>query len=122
MAPAKTYEQELQERDVRQKRLDSIVQSAMQRVVSAIADRKPTLKAHFFYGAMGIHPRHLVTWYLFHTDADWQVAMESGFVADIEQLTRAELTAGGYPAEGFDGLMVSFTSDEAIRRETGGDY
>jgi hypothetical protein len=48
--------------------------------------------------------------------------MESGFVADIEQLTRAELTAGGYPAEGFDGLMVSFTSDEAIQRETGGDY
>ena len=41
----------------------------------------------------------------------------------FEQLTRAELTAGGYPAEGFDGLMVStFTSDEAIQRETGGDY
>jgi hypothetical protein len=103
-------------------RLDLIVHSAMLRVVSGIADRTPTLKAHFFYGAMGIHPRHLVTWYLFHTDADWQVARESGLIADIERLTRAELAAGGYPAEGFDGLMISFTSDEEIQRETGGDY
>ena len=119
---AKTYEQELQEREERQKRLDSIVQAAMQRVVADIKDRRPILKAHFFYGAMGIHPRHLVTWYLFHTDADWQVARESGLVADIERLTRAELAACGYPAEGFDGVQIAFTSEEEIQRETGGDY
>jgi hypothetical protein len=122
MLGRKTYEQELQERGVRQNRLDSIVQSAIQRVVTAIRDREPTLKAHFFYGATGIHPGHLVTWYLFHTDADWQLARESGFVADITRLTRAELAAGGYPAEGLDGFLVSFTSDEEIQRETGGDY
>ena len=122
MPTTKTYEQELQERDIRQKHLDSVVQAAMQRVVAAIGDRRPTLKAHFFYGATGIHPRHLVAWYLFHTDADWQVAKESGLVADIERFTKAELVAGSYPAEGFDGLMVSFTSDEEIQRETRGDY
>jgi len=118
----KTYEQELQERDVRQKRLAAIVQSAMKRVLSAIADRTPTVTAHFCYGAIGIHPRHLVTWYLFDTDADWQVARESGLVADIERLTKAELAGGGYPEPGLDGLMVSFTSDEEIQRVTGGDY
>ncbi len=122
MAADKTYEQELRERDARQKHLDGIVGAAMTRVMSAIAGRQPPVTSHFSYGSSAIHPRHLVTWYLFRTHAEWQTAKTNGLVSDIERLTRTELAGSGYPAEGARQMMVSFTSDEDIQRETGGDY
>jgi hypothetical protein len=122
MTSSKPYEQELQERDARQREFDAIVQEAMQRVMAGIEGRKPPLKSHFFYGATGIHPRHLVAWYLFHTESDQQAAKQSGLIAEIKRRTRAELASCGYPAEGCTGMQVSFTSDEAIQKESGGDY
>ena len=116
------YEQELRARDQRQAQLDALVKIAMDRVASSIADRTPELHSHFFYGASAIHPRHLVTWYLFHTDADWDSARHSGLIATIEEYTRKELADAGYPANGIAEIMVSFTSHETIERETGGDY
>ena len=121
MTSNKTYEQELRERDLRQKQLDGIVSAAMTRVMSAIARRQPSVSSHFSYGASAIHPPHLVTWHLFRTDAEWETAKTNGLTSEIERLTRAELVSGGYPAEGARQMMVSFTSDEDIQRETGGD-
>jgi hypothetical protein len=122
MADNKTYEQELQERDLRQKHLDGIVSAAMSRVAAAIAGRHPLVTSHFSYGASAIHPRHLVSWYVFGTNAEWEAAKTNGLIPNIEQLTRAELVAGGYPSDGAQQMMVCFTSDEDIQRETGGDY
>ncbi len=118
----KSYEEEIRQRDKRQKQLDAIVTIATDRIVKAIADRKPRLHSNFFYGASAIHPKHLVTWYLFETDADLAAAKESGLTTTIEQRTREELSDAGYPANGVTKMMVSFTTHEEIERETGGDY
>jgi hypothetical protein len=122
MTANKAYEQELRERDMRQKRFDAIVSAAMTRVMSEIAGRLPSVSSHFSYGASAIHPRYLVTWYLFRTDAEWETAKTNGLISDIERLTRSELVSGGYPVEGAQQMMVNFTSDEDIQRETGGDH
>jgi hypothetical protein len=116
------YAQETTERDVRQKYLDEIVKAAMERVMVAIAGRLPTVKVHFFYGASAIDPQHLVTWYVFSSDAEWKTAESTGLISDIDRLTRAELIAGSYPPDGAEMMAVVFTSDEDIQRKTGGDY
>jgi hypothetical protein len=122
MTDEEKYAQELKERDIRQKYLDAIVEAAMKRVMAAIAGRQPAVTVHFSYGASAIHPRHLVTWYLFSRDADWKTAQSNGLIADIDRLTRAELIAGHYPPEGAEQMNVAFTSEEDIQRETGGNY
>jgi hypothetical protein len=122
MTADKTYEQELRERSERQKLLDSIASAAMDRVLAAIAGRQPAVSSHFFYGASAIHQRHLVTWYLFLTDAEWETAKQNGLISDIERMTRAELVSGGYTPNGAGQMMVGFTSDEDIQRKTGGDH
>jgi hypothetical protein len=114
--------QEVRERKVRQKYLDGIVEGAMKRVTVAIAGRQPTVKAHFAYGASAIHPKYLVTWYLFSSEAERETAEGNGLISDIDRLTRAELIAGNYPPEGAQQISVAFTSEEDIQRETGGDY
>ena len=122
MNKSESYEQELRERALRQAQLDEIARSAMARVIAQVGGRQPAVHTHFFYGASAIHPRHLVTWYLFRTDSDRETATRSGLTSEIERATRAELAAGGYPAEGVGLMHVGFTSDEDIQRETGGDY
>ena len=117
-----SYEDELRQREKRQKELDSIVKVATDRVVASIVDQKPELHLHFFYGSSAIHPKHLAAWYLFHTDADWEAAKRSGLTDTIERRTRKELSDAGYPAIGVSEMAVCFTSHEDIERETGGDY
>ncbi len=122
MANDEAYQQELRERDIRQKHLDAIVQSATDAVASTIATDTPSLQSHFFYGASGIHPRHLVTWYLFRTNADYAEAQSNGLTQRIDSLTRNELTRRGYPSDSVAHIHVNFATDEDIQRETGGDY
>ena len=93
----------------------------MERVLATVAGRQPWVSSHFFYGASAIHPRHLVTWYSFRTDAKWEEAKRSGLTSDLNRLARAKLVAGGYPPDGAQQMMVGFASDEDIQRETGGD-
>jgi hypothetical protein len=116
------YEQDLKDRAIRQQHLDSIVEQATARVTEAIAGRPPPLHSHFFYGASAIHAKHLVTWYLFSTDKDWETAKENGLTSDIDKLTRSELLAGGYPRQEVELILVSFVSDETIGREVGNNY
>ena len=122
MSTDEAYQQELQERDARQRHLDAIVKAATDAVIAATANTAPRLHSNFFYGATGIHPRHLVTWYLFATDADFAEAKRTGLTERIERLTRENLGRGGYPAESLTEILVSFTTDEDIQRKTGGDY
>lgn len=116
-----SYEKYLRDQDERQKQLDAIVNDAMTRVTSQIAARQPPIHSHFFYGATAIHPKHLVTWYVFRTDSEWRAAKRSGLTSEIEAATRAELAVGGYPVEGVDLMTVSFTSKQDIQRKSGGN-
>jgi hypothetical protein len=122
MAKNEAYEQELRERAVRQKHLDAIARGAMDAVAAAIAHTSPQLHDRTFYGASAIHPRHLVTWYIFATDADQAEAQTSGLTARIDTLTREELLRRGYPAESVREIFVSFTTHETVQREAGGNY
>jgi hypothetical protein len=116
------YARELKERDVRQKGLDAVVKAATQAVASRISKRKPTLFSHFFYGAMGIDPRHLTMWYLFESDAELTDAKSSGLTDSIADLTRDELAARGFPEGAIPLICVAFTTQEDIQRVAGGDY
>lgn len=115
------YQRELRERAARQKRLDAIVGGAMARVTAQIAGQQPPICDKLFYGASAIHPRNLVAWYLFSTDAELSAAKACGLTADLDRLTRSELLAGTYPAQGVQLMKVSFASEEEIQRTTGGD-
>lgn len=102
---------ELEIRAIRQRRLDGIARSAMTRVLDAVAARKPT-----------IHPRHLVTWYIFQSDRDLDMARENGPAAELDSLTRTALIDGSYPKKGAQVMHVAFTSEEDVERKSGGDH
>ena len=116
------YRKELVEREKRQKQLDLIVQKSKDAVLRTIGKSEPPVFDHFFYGACGIHPRHLVVWYLFKTDEEYEMAKSNKLTDRLDKLTRDELRKNGYPEEGTTEIMVSFTTDEDIQRQTGGDY
>jgi hypothetical protein len=107
--PTKTsYSEDLERRAERQAQLDAIVKAATDVVASTIADREPNILTYFFYGASGINPRNLVTWYL--------------LANDIVFLTRSQLTFCGYPQEAIPLIHVAFASDEDIQIKAGGNY
>ena len=122
MTPDEAYQLRLRERAVRQKELDAIVRAALAAVSRAVAAQPPPLHHHTFYGASAIHPRHLATWFVFSTDADLARARTSGLTARIDTLTREELRRHGYPLEGIPEIFVSFTTEETVQREAGGNY
>ncbi len=116
------YPMELRIRSIRQRRLDAISRTAMTHALSAVAARSPPVSKHFFYGASAIRSDHLVTWYLFRTDTDLQAAGQHGLTAELERLTRSNLTKCGYPRRGARYMHVCFTSEEDIQRRSGGNY
>lgn len=116
------YPLELKIRAVRQRRLDEIAKFAMARVLDAVAAREPSVQSHLFYGASAIHPKHLVTWYIFRTDHDLETARNNGLTSYLDALTRAELIRRGYPARGTQIMQVSFTSEEDVQSKSGGNY
>src|SRR5580700_3848387 len=81
------YPLELKIRAFRQRRLDEISRAAMKGVLDAVAAREPAVREHVFYGASAIHPRHLVTWYIFHTDRELETAQQNGLTSELDTLT-----------------------------------
>jgi hypothetical protein len=116
------YPLEIRLRAKRQAVLDKIVSGATDRVAKEISACGPPLKHRLFYGASAIHPRHLVTWYIFDTDGELKAAAEIGLTSKIDALTRRELATGGYPEVGIPLMHVSFTSKEDVDRKAGGNY
>jgi|GEM_PF-2929048 len=121
----RAYERELRQRAIRQETFDKIVRAAITNVVRAVAGTTPPLfpdHTHRFYGATGIHPKHLAIWFIFRTDADFAEAERTGLVTRITRLAREELFHNGYPAEVLEEVHVGFATDEAVQREAGGNY
>jgi hypothetical protein len=116
------YRRELKRRGKRQKQLDEIVKVSVARVLAAVADRQPLVRKHFFYGASAIHPRHLVTWYIFEADWDLDTAKQNRLTDELDALTRKQLVASGYPVEGAHVMQVAFTSEEDVRNKADGNY
>ena len=116
------YQKELIEREKRQKQLDLIVEKSKSAVLKTIGNSDPSIFYHFFYGASAIHPRHLVIWYMFETDIEYEIAKSNKLTDKLDKLTRDELRKNGYPKEGLREIMVSFTTVEDIQRKTGGNY
>ncbi len=103
----------------REKELEPLVRRAVDEVRSAIAHRAPALSGAFFYGAVGVDPRHLVVWYLFATDRQKEAAAANGLRLELDRCTRAALRDAGYPAAALTLIHVSFASDEEINRAGG---
>jgi hypothetical protein len=122
MVDQAAYQRELKERDKRQKFLEAIVEPAMERVLNSISSKNPRVTKTFFYGAMGIDPKHLVTWYIFSKDKDLEEAKQNGLTKEISEKMRVELFQGGYPAEVLQKIFVDFTSEEDVQNKTGGNY
>ena len=116
------YPVTLRLRAIRQARLDKIASRAIDSVASAIASRDPPVRKRLFYGASAINPRHLVTWYIFDTDAELERAKLIGLTLDIDSMTRRELNVCGYPAKGVPLMHVAFTSMEDIEKKAGGNF
>lgn len=113
--------EQLQLEGMLQKHWDAVAEGAQGAVKEEIAELSPKLSSAFFYGATGIHPKHLVLWYLFATDAELAQAKDSGLTELIRRRSCEELKARGYLIGAIPEVLVSFTTDEGIQRETGGD-
>ncbi len=108
-----------QQSDARQAALEPMVNRALAAVRQAVAGRAPAVREAFFYGAIGIDPKHLALWFIFARDSDVATATRSGLVQEIGNKMRAALRSEGYPEAAIDQVHVSVASDEAIHRAGG---
>ena len=108
-----------QQSDARQAALEPVVNRALATVRQAVAGRAPAVREAFFYGAIGIDPKHLALWFIFARDSDVATATRSGLVQEIGNKIRAALRSEGYPEAAIDQVHVSVASDEAIHRAGG---
>jgi hypothetical protein len=103
------------EKAARKQALEQIVTDSLNAVIAALPAGCPNLKEHFFYGAVEIAPVHLAAWYVFHTNADLEIARRDAFTLWIDRRTRAEMQARHYPTEALTKIGVSFTTDQDIK-------
>lgn len=65
-----------------------IIKKAIDKTVKDFRDKAPKIYTHFYYGEVDIAPQNLVIWYLFKTDAELNIAKESGFaMSSAKQLS-----------------------------------
>lgn len=116
MPVRKTTQQKLQLREILQKQLDERAGKVMELMVATMAGRSPVVRPRFFRGPAVTHPKHLVFYYVFHTDADWTLANTNGLAQDIKSLTREALVNVGYLPKEAAQVSIHFMSDEGIQR------
>lgn len=101
----------------------SAIEATVDRIVGAIKDeiaprtRERVVVTH--YGAIDIHPKHLVIWIVVDSDAE-----RSRLAGDavLRQRLRGFLAEFQYPVEGRDTAHIGFESVETVNRESGGDF
>ncbi len=71
------------------------------------------------YGAVDIHPRHLVYWICVKTDAE-RDRLEKN--TELKSRLRGILDEFDYPLEGRKYVAIGFESQETVDRESGGHW
>ena len=119
---ASSYEQELKERDFRQKEWEAVVSAAVSDIERTLLKNHSGFHHTTFFGAMGIDPKHLAIWCFFTKDRDLKNAEDENFTGEIQQATREALRKHGYPGNLTPSVAVSFATDEEVQRTCGGNY
>lgn len=117
-----SYEEEIKERDVRQKQWEAVVDSAIAEVEDSLLKHYPGFHHTTFFGAMGIDPKHLAIWCFFSQDEDLKRAEDEHFTVAVQNAMREALRKHGYPFFLVQSFFVSFTTDEDVQRTCGGNY
>jgi hypothetical protein len=117
-----SYEQELKERAIQQKKWDAIVGAAVKEVETSILKPRAGFHCTTFFGAMGINPRHLAIWCFFKMDADLKKAEDEDFTKVIQNAMREALRKHGYPGFLLPSFFVAFATDEDVQRTCAGNY
>jgi hypothetical protein len=104
------------------RRLAGVVNSALKNILKKDAGKKPEIFHQASFGAVELDPNSLCIWYFFLKAADLEHAQSSGRVDEIRKLTLAELQAASYPVEALPHVSITFDSDEAVQKSTGGNY
>jgi hypothetical protein len=119
---ANSYQQELKEREVRQKRWEAIVSAAVQDVENSMLKNCAGFHSTTFFGAMGINPKHLAIWCFFKRDDDLRDAKAQQLTEKINDAMREALKSHGYPDFLLSSFFVAFATDEDVQRTCGGNY
>jgi hypothetical protein len=117
-----SYEQELKEREVRQKQWDAVVAAAIKEVEDSVLKHSQDFHHTTFFGAMGIDPKHLAIWCFFTKDEDLKKAEKEHLTDAVNQAMREALRKHGYPSFLVPSFFVSFATDEDVQRTCGGNY
>lgn len=105
--------------EAKEKQLNPLVQRAVDHVRTSVKDRAPTISSSFFYGAIGIDPKHLVIWYVVASDAEKKKVKINGLFDELNRKSREALKEAGYPIPAVELIAVSLASDEEINRAGG---
>jgi len=117
-----SYEQELKEREVRQKQWEAIISAAVKEVEISMLKNCSGFHSTTFFGAMGIDPKHLAIWCFFKRDDDLKAANEQQLTEKINHAMRGALRSHGYPDALLASFFVSFATDEDVQRTCAGNY
>ncbi len=71
------------------------------------------------YGANDIHPKHLVYWICVESEQERQKLSTN---QQLKNDLRALLVTHNYPIEGRAGVRIGFESQEAVDRDSGGNW
>lgn len=99
------------------------IEATVDRILDAIREEMSSRTSErvvvTHYGAIVIHPKHLVIWIVVDSDRE-----KSRLASDaaLMQRFRAFLAAFQYPLEGRDQAHIGFESVETVNRESGGDF
>ena len=100
-------------------RYDRILTSASDAVLAAAPPDLPPIKERNL--AIGIGLVRCGACYVFATDTGFELAKIKTLTQWLDQTTRKELLARGYPPDKIDEFHIWFTSHDATARKSGGN-
>ncbi|MGD1907995.1 MAG: hypothetical protein ACFB0C_18675 [Leptolyngbyaceae cyanobacterium] len=99
------------------------IEKVTDRIENAISARVSQATTESFwvthYGANHIHPKHLVYWICVQSEQERRKLSRD---QPLNEALRTLLVTHNYPAEGRTGVRIGFESQEAVDRESGGNW